>query len=89
MKFPFLSPTAGYKFTTRPPRNPVKFCVHDEAELAKCNDLETAARAYGVDAGIGVGCYLGDAPHYCFPELYFGNADVIALDGGDVYQVKK
>nr|XP_045581197.1 transferrin-like isoform X2 [Procambarus clarkii] len=78
---------AGYKLNLTQPKNPVRFCVHNEAEREKCEDLKMAARAYGVDAGVGVDCFLDPTEHHCYPDIYFGNADVISLDGGDVHQV--
>nr|AAC64660.1 pacifastin heavy chain precursor [Pacifastacus leniusculus] len=78
---------AGYKFNLTQPKNPVRFCVHNEAEREKCQDLQMAARAYGTDAGVGVDCLLDPTESHCYPDIYFGNADIISLDGGDVYQV--
>lgn len=85
----YVSPAAGYTFNTSVPENPVRFCVHNEVELTKCQDLEMVAQAYGVGAGVGVGCPQDHNVSNCYSDMYFGYADAIALDGGDVYQVQQ
>lgn len=80
---------AGYKLDHSLIKNPVRFCVTNEAELAKCRDLQMAAQAYGVGANVGVDCVLDTNESHCYPDIYLGRADVIALDGGDVYQVRQ
>lgn len=78
---------SGYKLDNTLRKNPVRFCVTSEEELAKCHDLQKAAMAYGVGANVGIGCVLDTTDEHCFPDIYLGGADVIALDGGDVYKV--
>lgn len=80
---------AGYKFNSPVSQKPVRFCVHNEEELAKCQDLEMAAQAYGIGAGVGLGCPQDSNVSDCYSDMYFGNADIVTLDGGDVYQATK
>nr|XP_053629551.1 transferrin-like [Cherax quadricarinatus] len=80
---------SGYKLNLTQAKNPVRFCVHSAAEAEKCEDLRLAAQGYGADAGLGVGCSLTTNASQCYPDIYFGNADVVALDGADVFQVTK
>lgn len=80
---------AGYKLDHSLVKNPVRFCVTNQAEFAKCRDLQMAARAYGVGANVGIDCVLDTNDSHCYPDIYLGRADVIALDGGDVYQVRQ
>ncbi|KAG0727771.1 Transferrin [Chionoecetes opilio] len=67
----------------------VIFCVHNADEMAKCRDLKMVTKAMEATNGIVIGCLQDHKGSRCFPQLYFGNADVIALDSGDVYRVTK
>lgn len=78
---------AGYKLDVFNPREFVTFCVQTKDEMEKCQDLAAASLAYNGDGGTGVKCLLDTDKANCYPDVYFGRADVIALDGGDVYQV--
>ncbi|CAL4096527.1 unnamed protein product, partial [Meganyctiphanes norvegica] len=67
--------------------SPVRFCVHSDDEMSKCLALEWASHAYGL--GVGIGCHQAENITHCQRDIYLGKADVMALDAGEVYQVKK
>lgn len=70
-------------------QNHVRFCVHNEEEMAKCQDLKKVTEALGVGGEVGIDCVQDHEGSQCFHHLYFDMADVITLDSGDVYQVTK
>ncbi|KAK7082568.1 Antigen p97-like protein [Halocaridina rubra] len=78
---------SGYKLDHPNFKDSVIICVQTKAEQEKCEDLAKATMAYTASEGIGVKCSLDEAGSGCYPNIYFGRADVITLDGGDVYQV--
>lgn len=65
----------------------MRFCTRNEDEMAKCEDLAMVTRAFDAGSGIGIGC-VQERTNW-FSHIYFGNADVIALDSGDVYRFTK
>ena len=82
-------PTAGYTIRHDFMEKTVRFCVHNKDEMDKCKDLQKVTQAFEVGIGIGIGCIQDSANSSCFTHLYSGNADVLALDSGDVYKVTK
>uniref|UniRef100_A0A0N7ZB72 Transferrin-like domain-containing protein n=1 Tax=Scylla olivacea TaxID=85551 RepID=A0A0N7ZB72_SCYOL len=78
---------AGYTIDDTSIQKVVKFCTRNEDEMAKCEDLAMVTQAFDAGSGIGIGC-VQERTNW-FSHIYFGSADVITLDSGDVFKFVK
>lgn len=63
---------------------PIRFCVISEEEKQKCEDFSRAATGRSFQCSIQ--CVLTSSKAACMEAIKEGNADIITLDGGDVYR---
>nr|MBO0619120.1 PhnD/SsuA/transferrin family substrate-binding protein [Acinetobacter baumannii] len=65
----------------------VRFCTTSEQGINKCNDLGKVVLSRRMDTSIG--CILESTTADCITAVKEGRADIITLDGGDVYRAGK
>uniref|UniRef100_A0A1E1WVR2 Putative transferrin n=1 Tax=Tityus obscurus TaxID=1221240 RepID=A0A1E1WVR2_TITOB len=66
-----------------PPKT-VRFCTTSEQGVNKCNDLNKMTKSRRINAGVE--CVLEASVADCINAVKEGRADLITLDGGDVYR---
>lgn len=62
------------------PRRTVRFCVTNDVEKAKCEDLTAAA--YSRDIRPGFSCVLKDNLEECMTAVKNKEADIVSVDPG-------
>nr|AAN03488.1 transferrin [Mastotermes darwiniensis] len=72
---------------TGAPHRPVRFCVTSNTELAKCRILKQAA--FSRDIRPAFDCVQETTLHDCLKTVRDDGADVITLDGGEVYTAQR
>nr|Q02942.1 RecName: Full=Transferrin; Flags: Precursor [Blaberus discoidalis]AAA27820.1 transferrin [Blaberus discoidalis] len=72
---------------TGAPHRPVRFCVTSDAELEKCRVLKRAA--YSRDIRPAFDCVREAGLHECLRTVRDDGADVITLDGGEVFVAQR
>jgi hypothetical protein len=69
------------------PQRPVRFCVTSSTELAKCRILKQAA--FSRDIRPAFDCVQETTLHDCLKTVRDDGADVITLDGGEVFTAQR
>lgn len=85
----YLDLTGDFNPKSYTPKAHVTFCVQTKDEEEKCQDLVRALSAFTASGSVGIKCLLAEDTFKIFSNIYFGFADVITLDGSDVYQVSQ
>ena len=65
----------------------MRWCTISDQEQMKCTDFKEALEK--IYNATSLGCVQADNAVTCMNEIYKGNADLITLDGGDVYKAGK
>ena len=65
----------------------MRWCTISHKETNKCNDFKTVAPtvANKTDLSVSFSCVQGNGSKDCMEKIKDGNADLITLDGGDIY----
>ncbi|XP_019626560.1 PREDICTED: uncharacterized protein LOC109471661 isoform X1 [Branchiostoma belcheri] len=64
----------------------VRWCVTSEAEKQKCERMSSSLDSYDFVTFPTVKCVQADNADQCMQMIHMNQADVITLDGGDIYQ---
>ena len=72
---------------TGAPHRPVRFCVTSDTELEKCRVLKRAA--FSRDIRPAFDCVQERGLHECLRTVRDDGADVITLDGGEVFVAQR
>ncbi|XP_067937048.1 transferrin 2-like [Watersipora subatra] len=65
----------------------VRFCVVSEYEMRKCENMLLALKSKNLRPEMD--CILDNSTQNCMRKIQEGDADIIALDAGDVYEAGK
>ena len=65
----------------------MRWCTTSDEELAKCNDFKVELKK--IDNATSPGCVKAENAVECMKKISNGDADLITLDGGDVYKAGK
>ncbi|XP_035676681.1 uncharacterized protein LOC118415881 [Branchiostoma floridae] len=65
--------------------NQVRWCVTADAEREKCEQLSRTMESHDVTFPT-IKCVQADNAEQCMQKIHMNQADVITLDGGDIYQ---
>ena len=65
----------------------MRWCTTSDEEQSKCSDFKDALK--NIDIAITPGCVKAGSAVECMKKISDGDADLITLDGGDVYKAGK
>ncbi|PIK58529.1 melanotransferrin [Apostichopus japonicus] len=69
------------------PENTIRFCTISEQEQQKCRAMRDAFSAAGLVPKLS--CYPASNQADCIDSIVAGLADIVTLDGGDIYRAGK
>lgn len=69
------------------PEGTLRFCTISNGEQEKCEAMRTAFSGAGINPEIS--CFQTESHADCMKYIEAGNADIVTLDGGDIYTAGK
>ncbi|PFX31442.1 melanotransferrin-like [Stylophora pistillata] len=67
----------------------MRWCTISDKEQAKCDDLKSVLNQPGNDSDVTASCVQGGSAIDCMKKIKNGEADLITLDGGEIYRAGK
>ena len=74
-----ISPGQGQAYQMR-------WCTVSDKEQQKCNQFKTVLNKLGNDSNVIASCVQDDSAINCMKKIKNGEADLITLDGGEIYR---
>ena len=74
-----ISPDQGQAYQMR-------WCTVSDKEQQKCNQFKTVLNNLGNDSNVIASCVQDDSAINCMKKIKNGEADLITLDGGEIYR---
>ena len=64
----------------------MRWCTISDKEQEKCNDFKLVLDKLGNDSDVTASCVQGGSAIDCMKKIKNGEADLITLDGGEIYR---